>query len=648
MADFNYWKSQILSAKEAAREYWQSAKDCEEVFENKDLNYNIFYSNVCILDATLNNANPRPYIQRRFIKRAEQNKLLSSLYSEVSNILQSAVEYFSDITNVDNVIYDVVHAANITGRGVIWVEYIPEIGQQEVLNPVTREIEIQEFISDRKLICSFVDYEDFLCSSAKSERDIWWVAKRHLLTKKEIKERFNYSTEVEELSHQTKDETEQKRGEVWEIWDKSKKRRIFILTTSLKGEVLEEQEDPYGLDDFFPCVTLTWLTKRKTIQPKPEYFLYQKLANQLEDVVKKSANIEDAIRFIILANVSNSSIAAQITTARDGAVISVPPQSVEARASDIVSALPSDIAVNLVRHFEEKKGLLKQNIYDITGISDLLRGQTDARETAEAQKIKGLFGSLRFNARQMKINKLRRKIYSIFCELIAEHLDVKTLSEITCSQFPEFDPEGGLDWEKIMELMHNDNLRNYTIDVETTATIFDDKKAENAAIQNLMATYLNGIESAIKLNNGALIKGLLPVLKLGLRSVSVSSALERELEASLNEAYSQYEQQQQQQQQPQINPLEVEKVKIEQLKNQTENQVNSSRLQIEKAKISLEQFIKEEELKIKKQEADRKDRELELQKLFKEIEIKNNLSNMSSNLAGDVGTIDTLGRGNGE
>jgi hypothetical protein len=46
-------------------------------------------------------------------------------------------------------------------------------------------------------------------------------------------------------------------------------------------------------------------------------------------------------------------------------------------------------------------------IYEVTGISDIVRGQGNAQETATAQEIKSQWGSLRIRKLQKQIERER-------------------------------------------------------------------------------------------------------------------------------------------------------------------------------------------------------------------------------------------------
>ena len=106
--DFAYWKQQIETAKSNLKNYFKQAEDCEKAYHNTELNYNIFYSNVEILTANLCIANPKPDIQRRFLKRLEKNKLRSNTYADVAKVLNGAVEYVTDVSCLDERITNAV------------------------------------------------------------------------------------------------------------------------------------------------------------------------------------------------------------------------------------------------------------------------------------------------------------------------------------------------------------------------------------------------------------------------------------------------------------------------------------------------------------------------------------------------------------
>lgn len=667
--DFQYWKQQIESAKDAFRKYFDDAEDCQKEYTAQGRNYNIFYSNVQTLDANLNLNNPRPDIQRRFLKRIDSDKLKSNTYAEVARILSGAVEYVVDASDVNDIMKKDVHNTNVVGRGIAWVEYNPTISTDE---------NGQEYIASRDIHLDSLKYDEYLCSSAECEQDVWWKARRHLLTRKDIYKRFGYSTDDSELQYtpegEKNNDTILKRGEVWEIWDKNDKKRIFILMNHKNHELLEETDDPYRLESFFPCDELCFIRQNNSIVPVPEFMVYKKEAVLVETIAKKIAQISDALKYVIVAGSQDKSVANQIVAAQNGDVLTIQSNDVQGSVANMLSVVPAEQASNMIEYLESLKEKKKQDIYDITGISDIIRGVSDPRETATAQQIKGVFGSLRFQDKQNMVQNHRKRVYRIIAEIIAEHYDEPTLSEMTCTYLPTDEKKAGLDlqintlqaegqevpqqiidqyneivnmptWEAVIGILRSDRLRNYTVDVETTATAFDDHEAQTVAIDKITQTYITMAQMAEQLSP-ELIRGFIPIMRMNLSNCKLSSAITRQLEEALDSAYKSVEEESKMPPQPtpeqeKLNAdmqLESARLQTEKEKYVMDQQVELKRLDIEHAKVLSETKYKEADIAIKQQEADRKEAELQAQIYLEQEKLDNEVSE-NVNIAGDVADL---------
>ena len=522
-------------------------------------------------------------------------------------------------------------------------------------------------IASQDIKCDYLKYNEYLCSSAEKEQDVWWVARRHLLTRNDIYERFGYSADDNELSYKPddSDETAQKRAEVWEIWDKADKHRIFIMLGHAQKALLEDTEDPYTLDSFFPCDCLTFVTEENSVVPVAEYMLYEKQADSLEKVCKKISDNQRSVKYVGVVGSQDKSLAQDIARAKDGDVLSLPVVSdIQGNVNNMIGTVPIDPVVNLLNTLEAQKAQTIQNIYELTGISDIMRGATDPRETAKAQQIKGVFGSLRFQDRQKQVQNHRRNIYRIIAEIIAEHYDINTIYEMTGIILPRADQKAQIEaqvkalqaqqvqippalqeqyklmeenptWEEVLEVLRSDKLRNYTVEIETTATAFDNKEELTEAINNLTNTYVNMCQLAATLNSPELIKGFIPVIKMNLSNCRVSSSIARQLEEAIDGAYREMNDKLNAPQPPTPEQMKINAdMQLQQAKLNNDSQLEMKRLEVELAKINGEHQYKQEEIAIKKQEADRKDRELDAQ-IFLEQE-KLNTTGGEVNVRGDV------------
>ena len=661
---FQYWKKQIESAKNANDKYFNKAKECEKEYTAEGKNYNIFYSNVQTLDSNLGINNPKPDIQRRFLKKIDADKLKSNTYAEVARILSGAVDYVVDVSNVNKIIKKDIHNDNVVGRGVAWIEYNPTIEVDE--NGV-------EYIAHRDVHLTSLKYDEYLCSTAECESDIWWKARRHLLSRKDIYERFGYAADNRELQYKPSDDNDTvlNRGEVWEIWDRNDKKRIFILLTHKNHEILEETDDPYKLECFFPCDELCFIHENNSVIPVPEYMLYKKQADLLEETSKKIAQISDAIKYVVVSGSQDKSVSNQITAAQNGDVLTIQSNGAVNSIAEMLTVVPVEAAVNMIDYLEDLKERTKNSIFEITGISDLMRGLSDPRETAKAQQIKGMFGSLRFQDKQNMVQEHRKRIYRIIAEIVAEHYDEATLAEMTCTYLPTKEQKLSLDakiqglqaqglevsqdlldkyngmvnmptWDDVINILRSDRLRNYTVDVETTATAFDDHEQQTEAVDSIANTYVQVAQMADQLSP-AFLKGFIPIMRMKLANCKLSSAISRQMEESLDEAYREVDAESKQPPQPtpeqqklqadmQLQSAKLESEKQRALLNQ---QVEMKRLDIEHAKVLGETKYKEAEIAIKQQEADRKEAELQAQ-IYLEQEKLDNEAGLEVNVAGDV------------
>jgi hypothetical protein len=67
----------------------------------------------------------------------------------------------------------------------------------------------------------------------------------------------------------------------------------------------------------------------------------------------------------------------------------------------------------------------KQVIYEITGIADIMRGQTNASETLGAQEIKPTWGTLRLKRLQREVQRYSRDLLRMMLEIAATKFSKK-------------------------------------------------------------------------------------------------------------------------------------------------------------------------------------------------------------------------------
>ena len=509
-----YWQRELEQADQYEEEWRDRATQVVEryrdergttnggIYNNISSRFNILWSNVETLKGALFSRIAAPDVRRRWSDPNPAGR-------QVAKVLERSLKYELDIYDSDDPIEAALQDYLLVGRGVCWVVYEPIIVKDTVETTSTildgdelvetTDKEVIERLGDQRCRIDYVNWQDYRESPSRRSEDRTWVARRHLLTRDELISRgfknaseipLNWapSTDSSITSPSSMDvyQTElYARAEVFEIWDYYQKKRIFIATGY--DVVLAEDDDPYGLEQFFPCPTpLIAVKTNNTSIPIPEYTLYQDQAIELDRITSRITNLIEALK---RRGVYDSSIPelAKLSSASDNTFIPAESFSSLSQKGGLSAAFQTeDISsiASVVSGLYQQRNAILQTIYEITGISDIIRGgSTKASETATAQQLKTQYGSMRIRRRQDDIQKYIRNLFRIKAEIIAENYEPETLQRMTNI---EVTPE-------MLQIMRDDKTRGYVIDIESDSTVFaDDQEEKRTRIEfaNTMGSYL--------------------------------------------------------------------------------------------------------------------------------------------------------------
>lgn len=515
---------------------WKVVERYRDEKDRSDKRFNILYANTETFKPAVYAREPVPDIRNR-------NKIKDPIADQVAEVMERAAAYVMDAYEFDDTMSDVVEDYALPGRGIAKVDYVPTKGMVRPEVPVEPEtIHVDEFtgeqtpiypqetlfdredigpyilgeeeerIIDEEISCQYWFWEDFRHTPARKWKDVWWTAYRGRLTREELVKKYgdlgrkvpldHEDTEEREKKHTPDDEKSQlKKATIWEIWDKRKKRRITIAE-SFKDRVLEDIEDPLNLSNFFPSPKpLIAVHTNDTLRPIPLYCVYQDQAEELDDVSVRISKLISQLKVRGIYNAVEESVE-KMLAAGDGEYIPVNTMS-DGKIADMVAHWPIEQIAQVVAGLYVQRDQIKQTIFEITGLSDILRGQTDAKETKGAQVIKSQSASMRLTNPRKDIQKFARDLIRMKVELIVEKFEPESITKMT--QIP-ITPE-------MQELMTRENLRNYRIDIETDSTIeLDAGEQQKAAVE--VVTALTGM-----------IKEFAPLVQAGILPVKVAKSL---------------------------------------------------------------------------------------------------------------------------
>ena len=558
-----YWQNELQQASQFERDWRERGDRVVERYRDERggnavigpvaSRFNILWANTETLKGALFARMAKPDVQRRF---PDPNPAAR----QVAILLERVLSYDLDTYDASRPLQSALEDYLLPGRGVVWVVYEPIIIKEKIKIEVkdddmdiVEEEEIER-LGDQRCRFEYVHWQDYRESPSRRPEDATWRARRHLFTRDELIGRgFDHAYEVPLTWMPDTDDNQQldeiyNRAEVWEIWDKVQRKRLFMAPGY--KDLLAEDDDPYQLEDFFPTpVPLISVRTNSTSVPVPEFTLYQDQADELDRVTSRISHLIEGLK---RRGVYDSSVPELANLATAGDNDFVPSEnfsslaqkgglSVVFQTEDI-----SQISAVLQGLYNQRSQIL-QIIYEVTGISDIIRGGgTKASESATAQQLKAQYGSMRLRLRQDAIQKYIRDLFRIKAELIAENYEPEILQRITGMEVTD----------EMLEIMRNDKTRHYQIDVETDSTVFADEeemKRTRMEFANVMGGYL---VQAIEATRAA--PELTPIAFEILKFVSGAWKIGRNFEDVIDQTESQVMQQLQamQQQPPQPSPEE--------------------------------------------------------------------------------------------
>jgi hypothetical protein len=589
--------------------------------------FNLLWSNVQTLHPAIYDSPPKVNIDGR-------NKNDDDLSRYTALVLERTASYYVGRDIFDDVMKQATLDRLLPGRGTAWVRYVPTFQDVEQItddatmqsDDVNEEPEQELYSEDT--IPDYVHWQDFGHTWARTWQEVRGVWRRVYLSRAELVKRFgeDVGNKVQlDAKQRTDDGKETEAGKkacVYEIWDKTKKKAIWIQKDY--PEVLDEKDDPLGLKDFFPCPKPIYATlTNDDLIPTPDYIQYQDQAQELDVLTGRIESITKAVKVAGVYASNAESIERLLSEGVENKLLPVDQWAAFAEKgglAGVFSLMPMQEILVTLQGLYIARDKVKQDIYEITGISDIIRGASDPNETLGAQQLKGQYAGLRLGAMQRDVARFSRDLVRIMTEIIAEHFSMDTikqvsgidlLTEVEKQQIqmiqlqmqqqaqmqpppqegqppappPQLPPEikDKLElmklpsWEQIEEVIRNDMVRCFSIDIETDSTIKQDQEAEKAARNEFLQASGSFIQQMQTVQNPELQPLLMEMLMFGVRGFKVS----RELETTFDNVLDDMKKKMENPAPPQPDPA----AQAEQARTQMEMQKAEASVQLEQAKL---------------------------------------------------------------
>lgn len=502
--------------------------------------FNILYSNTETMLPALYNNTPRPVVQRRFKDEDPIGKASAQAGQRTLEFLvDSNTEEYQPY---DDAVTEAVLDALLPGQGATRVKYDADV------------VEVKgkpSFVSYETVCFESIKWNRWVHGFAKKWTQVPWVAYEFEVGKKEAEELFGAEiankltyTKPSPDKDETKPDEDQTNEDlqtcrIFEIWDKDGGKKVRFVSPTYTEGFLKIEDDPLELTGFFPMPRpLKFLRKANDLTVTALYCLYENQAKELNRITVRINKIVDALK---VRGVYDSAVGEieQVLMQADNKLIPAQNNSAMEKGLDhLIWLMPIEKLIVVVQQLYIARENCKKVIYEITGISDILRGSSVASETATAQEIKQQWGTLRIKRLQKEVQRYTRDLLRIALEIAAKRFSERTFAAMTglpfastmevqqaqmltaaAQQVQQQPPPAAVatlqkpQWEAVMKMLRDKTQRSYRIDIETNSTI----DVEATEDQKLMTEAFAAI--------GQFIQGVTPMIVSGAMPFQAAQAM---------------------------------------------------------------------------------------------------------------------------
>jgi len=513
---------QAISTYEKEFERWQKRAtkiikryrdDMRTQSGNETVKFNILWSNVQTLIPAVYAKLPKASASRRFGDNDQVGRVAAQL---VERALDYEIEHYPDFRATMRY---AVEDRFLGGRGVAWVRYEPHVRAQELGMPedgpqITEDVDedgnqpepagVPEEIEYECAPVDYVHWKDFGHSSARTWEEVTQVWRWVYMTREALIERFGeemgrripLDSGPDNLDGPNK-QREGTRAKICELWDRET-QKVYWINKGM-AQFVDERDDPLRLENFFPCPKPLYATTTSdTLVPVPDFLLYQDQANELDILSDRIDGLVKALRMRGVYDASQPALQRLLTEGDNNALIPVDKWMAFGEKGGLkgsIDLLPIDTLAQCLLQCYAAREQIKAQIYEITGISDIIRGQTAASETATAQQIKGQYAGLRLRSMQEEVALFASELIRLKAQIICQLFQPQTILQYAAAQ--QMSPADQQLIPQALQLLADKPLRNFRIEVASDSLVQIDEAQNKQDRLEFVQAYGGFLEKAL-------------------------------------------------------------------------------------------------------------------------------------------------------
>jgi hypothetical protein len=430
------WLNLLLESEEAFQDWNDHCDNIDRQYAHmgrlaslsRDKEFQMFWANAEVIKPSIYAKPPQPVVVPKFKDRRP-------VYQAASEVAERCATVAFDLTRIDDIMKLVRDDVALIGRGVVWCRY--DSGGKG------------GYYDTEKVCIEFKNRRDFLHSIARNWEEVTWVAAASYLTRGQARKRFketsgdeyqNADYKVDKDSQEVGGADNRERAKFWEIWSKKDDRCLWVAHGC--EQILDEDKPHLELCNFFPCPKPSYGTvQRGSLVPVPDVLQYKDQLEELNMLTGRIHALSDALEAKGFYPAGGTEMADAIETAikiKTPGRILVPISNWAAfgTSKEVIVWLPIDQIVQAITGLVTLRKQVIEDIYQIMGLADIMRGATDPNETLGAQQLKSEYGSKRIKDKQQELVRMARDLVEISLDIITDKFDPVTIIEMSQTQLP--------------------------------------------------------------------------------------------------------------------------------------------------------------------------------------------------------------------
>lgn len=588
----NIWDSRLTKSEKYMNTWHEHAVKVYERYEDKRegadsgariKKVNLFYANVNTLKESLFNSMPKARVQK--IHKGNYNDNVARVACMVSaRVLDYETECAPDFGEAVSL--------SILDR------LVPGLGQSWCSFDMDEDETGKQIPGTEKILVEHLFWQDFGWEPAKRWSKVGWVWRKLHLTKEDFVEKFGQEMlDAIGAPNPTRSDYDMRDVDkdkicVYEVWNKKTKEVIFRYK-GYEPDLLR-MDDPYGLEKFFPCPRpLIANVTTNNFLPVTDYHLAQDQYNQLDELYARISLIIDAMKVAGIYSSDQGSSIGRMLQEGENKLVPVDNWAMlkeQGGIAGLIEWYPIQNVVQVLEKLQQQFEAIKGLLAEVSGMADIVRGDSNQYETAKAQQIKAQFASVRMNGYQRDVEVFVRDIMRIMADLaFGLYGDEKLMTIIGDIDEPDqqYIPE-------VAKILRSDERRKYRIDIQTDSLTQADWALEKGQRQELIQVIGGMISQTMQLVEQVPEMATLAVqmLKFAVSGYKGASELEGWIDQQLD---SMLKKAQQAAENPQPKPPSPEEQKAQgemqklQMEAQIKQQEASQSMQLEQQKMEFEQ-----------------------------------------------------------